>query len=125
MEFRVVNKLSKYEDFVEKIIRRKVLFSTLLLLVTGLIVAVIVMTIFAVGTEAPLPPKYIFGFAICSVLMVILGVIFICNFMIIKSIDITKVANHKEPIILGKEANLDSISEQGTEEEEVDPYFGV
>lgn len=125
MEFRVVNKLSKYEDFVEKIIRRKVLFSTLLLLVTGLIVAVIVMTIFAVGGEEPLPPKYIFGFAICSVLMVILGVIFICNFMIIKSIDITKVANHKEPIILGKEANLDSISEQGTEEEEVDPYFGV
>ena len=110
MEFDVVSKLSKYEDFVEKIIRRKMLFSTLLLLVTGLVVAVIIMTIFAVGMEGALPLKYIIGFAVCSVLMVVLGIIFICNFMIIKSIDIKKVANHKDPIILGKEANLDSIS---------------
>lgn len=110
MEFTVVNKLSKYEDFVEKIIGKKILFSTLLLLVTGLIVAVIILTIFAIGMEGALPPKYIFAFAICSVLMVVLGIIFVCNFMIIKSIDIKKVANHKNPIILGKEANLDSIS---------------
>jgi hypothetical protein len=61
MEFVITNKLSKYEDFIEKIIDKKILFSTLLLLLAGLLVAIIIIGIYISNSGTNIPPKFIFA----------------------------------------------------------------
>jgi hypothetical protein len=108
---------------VEKIVGRKILFSSLLLMATALIVAIILLTFFSMAEAGQIPPKYIFGLAVSSISLVIVAVAFIWNFMIIKSINIKHISNNKNPQILGGEADIHEL--EGESEEEKDPYFGV
>lgn len=78
VSFTIIHKLSKYEDFVEKIIARKILFAALLLLGTGALVAIIVLLIFGSGSASGFPPKLIFGLAISGLALVVVIIIFIC-----------------------------------------------
>jgi hypothetical protein len=94
---------------VEKIIGKKILFSTLLLLATALLVAIIVLSISVSNEVITIPPKFIFGLALCCIAFVIVGVVFIWNFMIVKSIVVEHVGNHKNPQIMGLGGNMDSI----------------
>jgi hypothetical protein len=84
MEFVLTNKLSKYEDFVEKIISKKILFSALLLLAAGCIVSLIIFGIFY--QEKGETIDIIIGLALSSLGLAIVTAIFIWNFMVIKSI---------------------------------------
>jgi hypothetical protein len=103
MEFVVTNKLSKYEDFIEKIIAKKILFSTLLLLATGLLVAIIILSVYASNSTVAnnVPPKFIFALTLCSAAMVVVILAFLFNFMVIKSIVVEYIANNKNPMIMG------------------------
>lgn len=123
MEFVLTSKLSKYEDFVEKIISKKILFSALLLLAAGLIVLLIVFAIFYQQNGESV--DLIVGLTLSSMGLAIVAALFIWNFMVIKSIIVEYIANNKNPQIIGYEAGLEEMeSEQREEQQQKDPYFG-
>ena len=102
MEFVLTSKLSKYEDFVEKIISKKILFSALLLLAAGCIVLLIIFGIFY--QEKGESIDVIIGLTLSSLGFAIVTAIFIWNFMVIRSIAVEYIANNKNPQIIGHEA---------------------
>ncbi len=102
MEFVLTSKLSKYEDFVEKIISKKILFSALLLLAAGCIVLLIIFGIFY--QEKGESIDVIIGLTLSSLGFAIVTAIFIWNFMVIRSIVVEYIANNKNPQIIGHEA---------------------
>lgn len=124
MEFTITNKLSNYQDVVEKITGKKILFSTLLLLLAVAIVGIIIISIYMTKYGGNPPPKLIFGISICCTAFIIIIVVFICNFMIIRSIVVDYIGNNKNPMILAMQANIDEVTEE-EEGSEKDPYFGV
>ena len=101
VDFTLTHKLSKYEDFVEQIISRKILFATLLLLAAASVVAIIVILIFGSGSTNGLPTPLIFGLAVSAVSLAVIIGIFVCCFMVMKSIEVDHIANHKNPMIMG------------------------
>ena len=102
MEFVLTSKLSKYEDFVEKIISKKILFSALLLLAAGCIVLLIIFGIFY--QEKGESIDVIIGLTLSSLGFAIVTAIFIWNFMVIRSIVVEYIANNKNPQIIGHES---------------------
>ncbi len=102
MEFVLTSKLSKYEDFVENIISKKILFSALLLLAAGCIILLIVFGIYY--QEQGENIEVIIGLTLSSIGFAIIAAIFIWNFMVIKSIVVEYIANNKNPQIIGYEA---------------------
>ena len=102
MEFVLTSKLSKYEDFVEKIISKKILFSALLLLAAGCIVLLIIFGIFYQENGESI--DVIIGLTLSSIGFAIVIAVFIWNFMVIRSIVVEYIANNKNPQIIGYEA---------------------
>lgn len=86
---------------MEKIIAKKILFSTLLLLLSGAIVAIIILGIYISNSGNNVPPRFIFGMTFCCVAIVIVAVVFIWNFMVIKSIVVEYIGDNKNPMIMG------------------------
>lgn len=94
IEFIITNKCSKYSDLVEAINEKRVLFALLLLMAVCAIVAIIIITIFSYQNGS-FPTLNIIGASVSIGVIFIVLTIFVCKFMMIKSIQIDHIANNK------------------------------
>lgn len=123
IEFSLINKFSKYEDCVEKISDYRLLFALLIFLAVASISAIIFMGITALKSANGFSNTVIIVFSVSCFVLVVATVVFFWKFMIIRSIDIEKIPNNKDPpkIVNFSEQDIEEIP-QGPSQ---DPYFGV